>query len=109
MFNHILRTVYLFQIILITAPDTLLSRGNDSQKDLQNLLSYYGGTPRDIETEFSTAAISSSSFGVLNMPFKPGCSNDVAITDSRVLNGGLWANQTQRMLTYTKVCYDTNY
>lgn len=84
-------------------PDTLLSRGYDSQKDLQNLLSNYGGTPRDIETELSTAAISSQSFGVPSMPFKPGCSNDVAINEAGVLNGGLWANQTQRIRTYTKV------
>lgn len=87
------------------APDTLLSRGYDSQKDLQNLLSNYGGAPRDIETELSTAAISSQSFGMPNMPFKPGCSTDVAINDTGVLNGGLWANQTQRMRTYTKVHY----
>lgn len=85
------------------APDTLLSRGYDSQKDLQNLLSNYGGTPRDIETELSTAAISSQSFGVPNIPFKPGCSSDVAINDAGVLSNGLWANQTQRMRTYTKV------
>ncbi|WCJ42838.1 auxin response factor 19 [Euphorbia peplus] len=85
------------------APDTLLSRGYDSQKDLQNLLANYGGTPRDIETELSTAALSSQSFGVPNIPFKPGCSNDVPINDSGVLNGGLWANQAQRMRTYTKV------
>lgn len=86
------------------APDTLLSRGYDTQKDIQNLVTNYGGTPRDIETELSTAAISSQTFGVPNIPFKPGCSNDVAINDSGVLNGGLWANQTQRMRTYTKVC-----
>ncbi|KAK7848425.1 auxin response factor 19 [Quercus suber] len=85
------------------APDTLLSRGYDSQKDLQNLLSNYGGTPRDIETELSTAAISSQSFGVPNIPFKPGCSSDVAINDAGVLSNGLWANQTQCMRTYTKV------
>ncbi|XWS70111.1 hypothetical protein CRYUN_Cryun03dG0021100 [Craigia yunnanensis] len=85
------------------APDTLLSRGYDSQKDLQNLLSNYGGNPRDIDTELSTAAISSQSFGVPNMPFKIGCSNDVAINETGVLNGGLWPNQTQRMRTYTKV------
>ncbi|XP_044463396.1 auxin response factor 19-like isoform X2 [Mangifera indica] len=85
------------------APDTLLSRGFDSQKDLQNLLSNYGNTPRDIETELSTAALSSQSFGVPNIPFKPGCSNDVAINEAGVLSGGLWANQTQRMRTYTKV------
>ena len=90
------------------APDTLLSRGYDSQKDLQNLLANYGGTTRDIETELSTAAISSQSFAVPNIPFKPGCSNDVAINDTGVLNNGLWTNQTnqtQRMRTYTKVCH----
>nr|XP_004508020.1 auxin response factor 19 isoform X3 [Cicer arietinum]XP_012573395.1 auxin response factor 19 isoform X3 [Cicer arietinum] len=82
-------------------PDTMLSRGYDSQKDLQNLLSNYGGAPRDIETELSTADISSQSFGLPNMP---GCSNDVGINDtSGVLNNGLRANQTQRMRTYTKV------
>ncbi|MBA0838987.1 hypothetical protein Goarm_004763 [Gossypium armourianum] len=85
------------------APDTLLSRGYDSQKDLQNMLSNYGGNPRDIDVELSTPAISSQSFGVPNIPFKTGCSNDVAISDTGVLNGGLWANQTQRMRTYTKV------
>ncbi|XP_021805018.1 auxin response factor 7 isoform X2 [Prunus avium] len=85
------------------APDTLLSRGYDSQKDLQNLLSNYGGTPRDIETELSTAAISSQSFGAANLPFKPGCSSDVAINEPGVLSNGLWANQAQRMRTYTKV------
>ncbi|PPS04138.1 hypothetical protein GOBAR_AA16524 [Gossypium barbadense] len=84
------------------APDTLLSRGYDSQKDLQNMLSNYGGNPRDIDAELSTPAISSQSFGVPNIPFKTGCSNDVAISDTGVLNGGLWANQTQRMRTYTK-------
>ncbi|KAJ8750838.1 hypothetical protein K2173_016019 [Erythroxylum novogranatense] len=85
------------------APDTLLSRGYDSQKDLQNLLSNYGGNHRDIETELSTAAISSQSFGVPNIPLKPGCSNDVAVNDTGVLNGGMWGNQTQRMRTFTKV------
>ncbi|XP_039051131.1 auxin response factor 7-like isoform X2 [Hibiscus syriacus] len=85
------------------APDTLLSRGYDSQKDLQNLLSSYGGNSRDIDADLSTPAISSQSFGVLNTPFKTGCSNDVAINDTGVLNGGLCANQTQRMRTYTKV------
>lgn len=87
------------------APDTLLSRGYDSQKDLHNLLSNYGGTPRDIETELSTAAISSQSFAVPNIPFKPACSNEVGINEAGVLGNGLWANQTQRMRTFTKVCY----
>jgi hypothetical protein len=86
-------------------PDPLLSRGYDSQKDLQNLLSNYGGAPRDIETELSTADISSQSFGVPNMSFKPGCSSDIAIPDTGVMNNGLWSNQNQRMRTYTKVCY----
>ncbi|XP_022965395.1 auxin response factor 19-like isoform X3 [Cucurbita maxima] len=86
------------------APDTLLSRGYDSQKDLQNLLSNYeGGVPRDIETELSTAAIRSQSFGVPNLPFKPGCSNDVNVNEAGALSSGLWANHSQRMRTYTKV------
>ncbi|KAH1067546.1 hypothetical protein J1N35_032533 [Gossypium stocksii] len=85
------------------APETLLTREYDSQKDLQNMLSNYGGNPRDIDTELSTAAISCQSFGVPNIPFKTGCSNDVAINEPGVLNGGLWTNQTQRMRTYTKV------
>ncbi|MBA0866994.1 hypothetical protein Goshw_026313 [Gossypium schwendimanii] len=83
------------------APETLLTREYDSQKDLQNMLSNYGGNPRDIDTELSTAAISCQSFGVPNIPFKTGCSNDVAINETGVLNGGLWTNQ--RMRTYTKV------
>ncbi|KAL2338809.1 hypothetical protein Fmac_013255 [Flemingia macrophylla] len=81
-------------------PDTMLLRGYDSQKDLQNLLSNYGGAPRDIETELSTADISSQSFGVPNMPFKPACSSDTAVLNN---NNGLRANQTPRMRTYTKV------
>ncbi|KAA0061450.1 auxin response factor 19 isoform X2 [Cucumis melo var. makuwa] len=88
----------------VLTPDTLLSRGYDSQKDLQNLLSNYGGgVPRDIETELSTAAISSQSFGVPNLPFKPGCSNDVNVNEAGALSSGLWANHSQRMRTYTKV------
>ncbi|KAE8712525.1 hypothetical protein F3Y22_tig00110247pilonHSYRG00042 [Hibiscus syriacus] len=51
----------------------------------------------------SSAAISPQSFSVPDIPFKTGCSNEVAINDAGVLNGGLWANQTQRMRTYTKV------
>ncbi|CAD5313160.1 unnamed protein product [Arabidopsis thaliana] len=76
-----------------------------SQKDFQNLVPNYGNTPRDIETELSSAAISSQSFGIPSIPFKPGCSNEVGgINDSGIMNGGgLWPNQTQRMRTYTKV------
>lgn len=85
-------------------PDPLLSRGYDSQKDLQNMLSNYTSNPRDIETELSTADISSQSFGVPNVPFNNGSSNDVAaINETGALNGGVWTNQTQRMRTYTKV------
>lgn len=64
------------------------------------MLTNYGGTSGDIETELSAAG-----FGVPSMSFKPGCSNDVPINDSGVLNNGLWPNQTQRMRTYTKVTY----
>ncbi|XP_010541685.1 PREDICTED: auxin response factor 7-like isoform X2 [Tarenaya hassleriana] len=81
-------------------PDAVLSRGYDSQKDLQNLLSSYGGTTNDIGTEMSTSAVRTQSFGVPNVP---AISNDVVVNDPRVLGGGLWANQTQRMRTYTKV------
>ncbi|GAB4853673.1 Auxin response factor 19 [Ancistrocladus abbreviatus] len=84
-------------------PDTLFSRGFDSGKDLQNLLSNYNVTPRDVETELSAAAVSPQSFGMPNIPFKSGCSNDITISEAGVLNGGMWASQTQRMRTYTKV------
>lgn len=85
-------------------PDTLLSRGFDSGKDLQNLLSGYSNQ-RDIETELSTAAISSQSFGVPDMSFKPGCSSDAIVNENGALNRGVWGNQSQRMRTYTKVCH----
>lgn len=81
------------------APDALLSRGYDSGKDIQNVLSNYGSTSRDIETQLSAPA----EFGVPNISFKPGCSNSVPITEAGVLNGSLWPNQAQRMRTYTKV------
>ncbi|CAG7892021.1 unnamed protein product [Brassica rapa] len=82
-------------------PDTLLSRGYDSQKDLQNMLSNYGGVTNDIGTEMSTSAIRTQSFGIPNVP---AISNDVAVNDAGgVLGGGLWPTQTQRMRTYTKV------
>ncbi|CAH2072258.1 unnamed protein product [Thlaspi arvense] len=80
-------------------PDTLLSRGYDSQKDLQNMLSNYGVT-NDIGTEMSTSAVRTQSFGIPNVP---AISNDVAVNDPGVLGGGLWPTQTQRMRTYTKV------
>lgn len=81
------------------APDALLSRGFDSQ----NLISSYGGNPRDLETELSTSGLGSQPFSVPNIAFKPGCSNDVAINEAAVLSGGLWGNQAQRVRTYTKV------
>ncbi|KAK9101592.1 hypothetical protein Scep_025022 [Stephania cephalantha] len=85
-------------------PDALLSRRFGSGKDLQNLLSNYGGNEREIETEVSTAGISSQSFGMPEMPFKAGCSNDAGINENGVLKRGLWGNQaSQRMRTFTKV------
>ncbi|XP_073308252.1 auxin response factor 19 isoform X1 [Primulina huaijiensis] len=84
------------------APDALLSRGYDSGKDIQNLLSNYSGPPRDIDTDLSSG-INSQSFGLPYISFKPGCSNEVAINESAVLNGGLWSNQAPRMRTYAKV------
>ncbi|KAJ4879505.1 Auxin response factor 19 [Raphanus sativus] len=72
-----------------------------SQKDFQNLVN----APRDIETELSSAAISSQSFGIPSIPFKSGGSNEIGgINDSGIMNGGgLWPNQAQRVRTYTKV------
>ncbi|KAL6575339.1 hypothetical protein OROMI_012624 [Orobanche minor] len=84
-------------------PDALLSRGYGSGKDIQNLLSNYGGAPRDIEADLSSG-INSQSFGVPKMSFKPGCSNDAHINETGFLDGGgMWPSQTQRMRTYTKV------
>ncbi|URE34714.1 auxin response factor [Musa troglodytarum] len=91
--------------LLGTMPDnTLLSRGLGTGKDIQNLVSGYG-QQKDGDTELSTADISSQSFGVPDMSFKPGCSTDVVVTEG-VLNRGVWANQPPpppRMRTYTKV------
>ncbi|GJN00665.1 hypothetical protein PR202_ga17861 [Eleusine coracana subsp. coracana] len=58
---------------------------------------------RDMENELSSAAFSSQSFGVPDMSFKPGCSNDVAVTDGGMPSQSLWNNQAQRMRTFTKV------
>ncbi|RID51735.1 hypothetical protein BRARA_H02379 [Brassica rapa] len=84
----------------VTTPDALYS-----QKDFQNLVPNYGNAPRDIETELSSAAISSQSFGIPSIPFKSGGSNEIGgVNDSGIMNGGgLWPNQAQRMRTYTKV------
>ena len=84
----------------VTTSDALYS-----QKDFQNLVPTYGNAPRDIETELSSAAISSQSFGIPSIPFKSGGSNEIGgVNDSGIVNGGgLWPNQAQRMRTYTKV------
>ncbi|GJN29385.1 hypothetical protein PR202_gb17609 [Eleusine coracana subsp. coracana] len=83
-------------------PDALLSRGMSSGKGISNLPSAQRDH-RDMENELSSAAFSSQSFGVPDMSFKPGCSNDVAVTDGGMPSQGLWNNQTQRMRTFTKV------
>ncbi|KAG9443672.1 hypothetical protein H6P81_015012 [Aristolochia fimbriata] len=84
-------------------PDTILSRGFGSGKDLQNLLASYNNQ-KDIETELSTAGISSQSFGVPDMSFKPSCSSDPVVNENGVLNRGAWTSQQpQRMRTFTKV------
>ncbi|KAJ8472186.1 hypothetical protein OPV22_026529 [Ensete ventricosum] len=92
--------------LLGTMPNTLLSRGLGIRKDIQNLVSGYG-QQKDVDTELSTADISSQSFSVADMSFQPGCSTDVVVTEG-VLNRGVWANQPPpppppRMRTYTKV------
>ncbi|KAH0916290.1 hypothetical protein HID58_030736 [Brassica napus] len=84
----------------VTTPDALYS-----QKEFQNLVPNYANAPRDIETELSSAAISSQSFGIPSIPFKSGGSNEIGgVNHSGIMNGGgLWPNQAQRMRTYTKV------
>ncbi|KAH7679969.1 AUX/IAA protein [Dioscorea alata] len=82
--------------------NTLPTRGLSSGKDIENLLSGYGNQ-KDMDAEVSTAAISSQSFGIPDMSFRPGCSSDPAANESRMYNRGMWANQPQRMRTYTKV------
>ena len=69
-------------------PDVMMSRG-------------FFGNQRDVETQISTTTI--GSFGVPDMAFRPGCSNDAAVNENGFLSRGLWANQPQRMRTYTKV------
>lgn len=100
--SHTLNSLPFMGNVDGVAPDSLLSRGYDSGKNIQNLLSNYSGTPRDIDTDLSSG-IHSQSFGLPNMSFKPGCSNEVAINESAILNGGLWSNQAPRMRTYAKV------
>ncbi|CAA0818702.1 Auxin response factor 19 [Striga hermonthica] len=83
-------------------PDALLSRGYDAGKDMQNLMSGYAGNPGEVEPDLSSGI--NSQFGVPNMPFRAGCSNDAAVNETGVLNGGgMWPSQTQRMRTFTKV------
>ncbi|KAL2503360.1 Auxin response factor 19 [Forsythia ovata] len=67
-------------------PDAFLSRNYDSGKDIQNLFTNYGDTPRDFETELSSAGIDLQSFGIPAMSFEPGCSNDVALNKTGVSN-----------------------
>ncbi|XP_074572371.1 auxin response factor 16-like [Curcuma longa] len=85
--------------LLAAMPATLLSRGLGTGKDIQNLSCY--SQRKDIDTELSTADISSQSFGVADMSFNPGCSTDVV--NEGVLSRGAWTNQPARMRTYTKV------
>lgn len=88
--------------LLGALPDTLLSRGLSTGKDMQTVVSGYG-QQKDADTELSTADISSQSFGVPDLPLNPMCSNEVMI-DEEVLGRGVWASQPPRMRTYTKVC-----
>ncbi|XP_011623129.1 auxin response factor 19 isoform X1 [Amborella trichopoda] len=83
------------------APDSLLSRGIASGKDLQSMISGYE-SPKDMETDISTA-ISSQSFGVPDISFTPGCSSDARLSDGAMANRGPWPPHQLCMRTYTKV------
>ncbi|XP_073010991.1 auxin response factor 16 isoform X2 [Typha latifolia] len=83
-------------------PETLMSRGLGSGRDIQNLLSGCRDH-RDVDTEVSTADINSQSFSMPDMSFRAGCSTDAGVSEKGTQNRGLWTNQPQRMRTYTKV------
>ncbi|XP_042376304.1 auxin response factor 16-like isoform X2 [Zingiber officinale] len=85
--------------LLGVIPDALLSRGLGTGKEIQSIVSGYG-QQKDVDTELSTADISSQSFGMADMPFNPGCSTDVV--NEGVLSR-VWTNKPSRMRTYTKV------
>ncbi|KAJ1698660.1 hypothetical protein LUZ63_007172 [Rhynchospora breviuscula] len=85
-------------------PDALMAKDVTSGKEMENLYSCKKGY-MDVETEISTADISSQSFGLPDISFKPGCSSDVGLTESGMPSQGMWNsnnNQTQRR-TFTKV------
>lgn len=84
-------------------PDALMARGVASGKEVENL---YSGkkTYMDVETEISTADISSQSFGLPDISFKPGCSSDVGLPESGMPSQGMWNNNQTQRRTFTKVC-----
>ncbi|KAG0503808.1 hypothetical protein HPP92_003880 [Vanilla planifolia] len=69
--------------------------------NFRNLLTSYGNQ-WDIDAD-STTAVSSHSFGLQDVPIKPGCLIDVCLSEARELNHGMWANRPPRMRSYTKV------
>lgn len=84
-------------------PDTLLSRGYGSEKDLQNFLSSYD--KKDIETELSMVGINAQAFAVGDMSFDPGYSTEPIADENGHLNRSILSNQQpQRLRTFTKVC-----
>ncbi|XP_020687939.1 auxin response factor 16 isoform X2 [Dendrobium catenatum] len=85
----------------ILLQNSMLSRGLGSGKDIQNFLPSYCNQ-RDVDTD-STAAVSSQSFCLQDMPFNPGWSADACFNEVGMLNQEMWANQPQRRRTYTKV------
>ncbi|XP_078157678.1 auxin response factor 19 isoform X2 [Carex rostrata] len=83
-------------------PDALMARGVASGKEVENL--YSGKKPyMDVETEISTADISSQSFGLPDISFKPGCSSDVGLPESGMPSQGMWNNNQTQRRTFTKV------
>ncbi|KAJ6825489.1 auxin response factor 16 isoform X1 [Iris pallida] len=87
--------------------DTQISGANNDGL-LTNALMSRGYCPdfasqRDVENEISTDPISSRSFGASDIVFRAACSSDAAVNENGILNRGMWANQPQRIRTYTKV------
>lgn len=79
-----------------------VSQNSDIQTDPQRTMAPTFDTGKDIQTQLS-AAISSQSFGVPDLPFDSGVSSDMGISDSDILQRGSWQQTAAPVRTYTKV------
>ncbi|KAH9305874.1 hypothetical protein KI387_010278, partial [Taxus chinensis] len=78
------------------------SHNSDIQTDPQRNVAPTFNTDKDIQPQLS-AALSSQSFGVPDLPFDSGVSSDMGISDSSILQRGSWQQTPAPVRTYTKV------